>query len=764
MLTSRRRTILIVVGLLLVPLYVLQFANHRIAGRSLLQERRSAGQGDARQVAFVVQTVLDQAVQVGANVGRTAVVKELLSRPLTVADYLGSGSLHDEYLQTVTSIVDASPFVQSVQIYASVDDRVYFSGGGIGRPTEVERRAIDGVLARRAEPRWLLSIPSRVNLETPTPMLLVPYRTDGSEGVVMVVLSKREVVTALQRLFPNKSPFVVYLNGRSFLNQGVEASMLEDENRTSDGRVRVNHESFELLQYGAAADGVAVTALVPVSDLQKRSTLNWLAFLGTAITYAFLVAFSTVRVIHVFRTPIRKIVGLLEEDASEKGDSPRYEDEILVLQSRIVRMMQEAHDGKRINRDLIRKNQELQAKSRANRELLTEAVLIHLLKGQFEEDDLGEIADVLAPHACPFYQAVAFRSLNRSVTVGHSQVEHMLKASGLSFIQVIGVDHGVRAAVLQWHARIEPEFVAKRIRGAIERCGERVYVGVGPLVATLAELRDSCHTAVRLLGDRFVFRDDTAFYRARERDPSGLPEWEGRERTLSALLRSRDQPALLTFILELPSVFRRMDSDLASCKYFMQRQILVIEKSLARDPHASGRVKRRLADAAPEFPRGFETCDAAQMWLAETLAGTWQHQGEPTSVPVREAMRIIEKEYWTDLGLDEVARRVGVTASHLAQMAKREVGRTMKEVLTTKKLDRAKDLLVSSGCSIKEIAGKVGYNSENHFTKMFRKNEGMSPVEYRNEFGDVGGLVQEIPADTSRGASACETTALQHAE
>lgn len=47
-------------------------------------------------------------------------------------------------------------------------------------------------------------------------------------------------------------------------------------------------------------------------------------------------------------------------------------------------------------------------------------------------------------------------------------------------------------------------------------------------------------------------------------------------------------------------------------------------------------------------------------------------------------------------------------------------------------MEKAADYLRNTEQSVTEIAGKVGYNDANYFTRTFRKRYGISPREYRN--------------------------------
>ena len=55
------------------------------------------------------------------------------------------------------------------------------------------------------------------------------------------------------------------------------------------------------------------------------------------------------------------------------------------------------------------------------------------------------------------------------------------------------------------------------------------------------------------------------------------------------------------------------------------------------------------------------------------------------------------------------------------------------EIIETRKLIEAKNLLISSEKTIAEIAYELGYNENSYFSNVFKKKSGQSPSEFREE-------------------------------
>jgi two-component system response regulator YesN len=102
---------------------------------------------------------------------------------------------------------------------------------------------------------------------------------------------------------------------------------------------------------------------------------------------------------------------------------------------------------------------------------------------------------------------------------------------------------------------------------------------------------------------------------------------------------------------------------------------------------------------------------------------------------VRQVIEYLQQHYNEDLTLDDVARKVHISPSHLSRLFKDELGMTIIDYLTDIRIAAAKQMLENSDLMVKEIAEKVGYQEASYFTRVFKKNTGVSPAEYRRLWG-----------------------------
>jgi AraC family transcriptional activator of pobA len=79
-----------------------------------------------------------------------------------------------------------------------------------------------------------------------------------------------------------------------------------------------------------------------------------------------------------------------------------------------------------------------------------------------------------------------------------------------------------------------------------------------------------------------------------------------------------------------------------------------------------------------------------------------------------------------------IAGKLALSANYFGDLVKRETGKTVIEYIHLKLMNIAKEKIFDTSKSISEIAYELGFKYPQHFTRMFKKNIGVSPTEYRS--------------------------------
>lgn len=107
--------------------------------------------------------------------------------------------------------------------------------------------------------------------------------------------------------------------------------------------------------------------------------------------------------------------------------------------------------------------------------------------------------------------------------------------------------------------------------------------------------------------------------------------------------------------------------------------------------------------------------------------------GIPKSVG--QARDYLTAHYNEKITLDDLAARYAVSKYHFQKQFKHFIGYTPNEFLLQLRLNRAKELLRQTDSPVSQIACDVGIQNVSHFINLFKKQEGTTPMGYRNSFG-----------------------------
>lgn len=138
-----------------------------------------------------------------------------------------------------------------------------------------------------------------------------------------------------------------------------------------------------------------------------------------------------------------------------------------------------------------------------------------------------------------------------------------------------------------------------------------------------------------------------------------------------------------------------------------------------------------------------------ERWLARKvivpLAQVFRERGDSQYRSLSEAMiDLIQHRYDTDFTLEECASLLHYSTHYLSGVFKKETNLSFSDYLTLYRFHMAKKWLIEGDMAIKDIAQRLNYNNSQNFIRSFRKQEGMTPGQYREKYG--GGKNSSYPA------------------
>jgi AraC family transcriptional regulator len=146
-----------------------------------------------------------------------------------------------------------------------------------------------------------------------------------------------------------------------------------------------------------------------------------------------------------------------------------------------------------------------------------------------------------------------------------------------------------------------------------------------------------------------------------------------------------------------------------------------------------------VAEADVGNPGGLAFVEALAAGLSRQIA---LHAGvEPAAAPrvrgglsaaaKRRTLEIMESHLNSNLSVDLLAREVGLSPAHFARAFRESTGRAPHRYLLTMRLEQARRLLESPDAMLSQVAQRTGFADQAHFTRLFKREFGMTPGAVR---------------------------------
>ena len=162
------------------------------------------------------------------------------------------------------------------------------------------------------------------------------------------------------------------------------------------------------------------------------------------------------------------------------------------------------------------------------------------------------------------------------------------------------------------------------------------------------------------------------------------------------------------------------------------------QTKLARDPTIERLARALLAAENIRGCYGRLYVDSVSIALVAQLLGF--EAGEPRARPrvaelakwrLRRAIEYIEASLAGSVSLADIATAAGLTRMHFAAQFKVATGLTPHEYLLRRRIERAQEALAGTSMSLVEVALSVGFQTQSHFTSVFKRVVGKPPRAWR---------------------------------
>jgi len=135
----------------------------------------------------------------------------------------------------------------------------------------------------------------------------------------------------------------------------------------------------------------------------------------------------------------------------------------------------------------------------------------------------------------------------------------------------------------------------------------------------------------------------------------------------------------------------------------------------------------------------FETIEEINVWIRNITAWIIAFLQDKKNVKmgwvIAKSKEFIKLNYSNNITLKMVSEYVNLSESHFSSLFTKTTGCTFVDYLTNLRIEAAKVLMSNTCMKIYEISSKVGYANVEHFSRVFKKITGSSPVSYKKLHG-----------------------------
>ena len=105
----------------------------------------------------------------------------------------------------------------------------------------------------------------------------------------------------------------------------------------------------------------------------------------------------------------------------------------------------------------------------------------------------------------------------------------------------------------------------------------------------------------------------------------------------------------------------------------------------------------------------------------------------PADARTNTVCRYIDQNYASPITIGRLAALCGMSRRGLHELFARQTGLTPIEYVIKTRINRAAELLHTTGRTIEQVAAETGFCDRNHFTRVFARRMGRGPAAYRRQ-------------------------------
>lgn len=269
-----------------------------------------------------------------------------------------------------------------------------------------------------------------------------------------------------------------------------------------------------------------------------------------------------------------------------------------------------------------------------------------------------------------------------------------------------------------------------------------ITIGVGHSCSTLEEISRSYQNAVDALGYRAIVGGGKTIY-INDMEPVSRGKLELDSKSESELISAVKFGTRESISSEIRTLISRMDDVRVHARQY-QLYMLSIVNCLTRLMQQHDLNLEEMfggQDSYGEILAGNRPREEFAAWVIPIACrmneAMNRERDNTTRKAVLEAKEYILENYSNpELSVEILCRYLHMSPAYFSTVFKKETGQTYVNYLTEVRLNKAVELLNTTEDKTYVIAQKVGYQEQNYFSYVFKKQYGVSPTKYRGTQGN----------------------------
>lgn len=123
--------------------------------------------------------------------------------------------------------------------------------------------------------------------------------------------------------------------------------------------------------------------------------------------------------------------------------------------------------------------------------------------------------------------------------------------------------------------------------------------------------------------------------------------------------------------------------------------------------------------------------DCIHIKVAQKYLSTANHKTHSYNYKLHQLEQLLEQHYKTEKSPSFYAEKMSITLKHLNRICKDILNQTVTELITNRVILEAKRLLTNPSKTINQVADTLGFENYSYFTRLFKKQTGMTPGKFR---------------------------------